>query len=360
MNYQSWRGCEDPKFGYGSMLEGFVTSLPKTVSLDLLASTDVYMGTPDGVGGWHEGQHRACFTMWETDTLPEYFLRWLPKYDQIIVPCEHNRELFSRHHDNVSVVPLGVDHRFWRPIEVEQSETFRFHAGGSLWFRKGLDIVVKAFTALGLPNSELHIKAAPHARDTPDRFPPNVIMHRNWMTMDTQREWFNKADCFIAVSRGEGFGLMPLQAIASGIPTILSDSTGQSQFAHLAFGVVPCGKSKAESVGLWDEPDQAVLEELMVEAYNNREANRIRAASQISATKTFSWANATKKLIATLPTGELLDNPTHIPAIVIIPMQVRRKVNATIGNKHWLMTPGETYEVPEDVHRVLTESGAAV
>jgi hypothetical protein len=44
----------------------------------------------------------------------------------------------------------------------------------------------------------------------------------------------------------------------------------------------------------------------------------------------------------------------------MIPMQVRRKVNATIGNKHWLMTPGETYEVPEDVHRVLTESGAAV
>jgi glycosyltransferase involved in cell wall biosynthesis len=342
------------------MLQGFVTSVPKTVTLDPFGSTDVYMGTPDLVGGWQDGQHRACFTMWETDTLPDYFVRWLPKYDQIIVPCDHNRELFSRHHDNVSVVPLGVDHQFWRPIDVEQSETFRFHAGGSLWLRKGLDIVVKAFTALGLPNSELHIKAAPHARDTPSRFPPNVIMHRRWMTAEDQRGWFNKADCFIAVSRGEGFGLMPLQAIASGIPTILSDTTGQSQFAHLALGVVPCTKSPANTVGLWDEPDQAVLEELMVEAYNNRESNRIRAASRISATKTFSWANATKKLIATLPTGELLTDPAYTPAVLTMPIQVRRKVNATIGKQHWLMKPGETYQVPEDVHRVLTESGAAV
>jgi len=342
------------------MLQGFVTSVPKTVTLDPFGSTDVYMGTPDLVGGWQDGQHRACFTMWETDTLPDYFVRWLPKYDQIIVPCEHNRELFSRHHDNVSVVPLGVDHQFWRPIDVEQSETFRFHAGGSLWLRKGLDIVVKAFTALGLPNSELHIKAAPHARDTPSRFPPNVIMHRRWMTAEDQREWFNKADCFIAVSRGEGFGLMPLQAIVSGIPTILSDTTGQSQFAHLALGVVPCTKSPANTVGLWDEPDQAVLEQLMVEAYNNRESNRIRAASRISATKTFSWANATKKLIATLPAGELLIDPAYTPAVLTMPIQVRRKVNATIGKQHWLMKPGETYQVPEDVHRVLTESGAAV
>jgi glycosyltransferase involved in cell wall biosynthesis len=342
------------------MLQGFLESLPKTVSLDPLASTDVYMGTPDVAGGWYEGQHRACFTMWETDTLPDYFIRWLPKYDQIIVPCEHNRELFSRHHDNVSVVPLGVDHKFWRPVEVERTDVFRFHAGGSLWFRKGLDIVVKAFTALGLPNTELHIKAAPHARDTPTKFPPNVILNRNWMTIETQREWFNKADCFIAVSRGEGFGLMPLQAIASGIPTILSDSTGQSQFAHLALGVVPCAKSPANTVGLWDEPNQAVLEELMIEAYNNRESNRIRAASRISETKTFSWANATKKLIATLPAGEPLDNPAYIPAVVKIPVQARRKVNAQIGNHLWVMKPGETYEVPEDVYRVLTESGALV
>jgi len=298
--------------------------------------------------------------MWETDTLPDYFIRWLPKYDQIIVPCEHNRELFSRHHDNVSVVPLGVDHKFWRPVDVERTDVFRFHAGGSLWFRKGLDIVVKAFTALGLPNTELHIKAAPHARDTPTKFPPNVILNRNWMTIETQREWFNKADCFIAVSRGEGFGLMPLQAIASGIPTILSDSTGQSQFAHLALGVVPCAKSPANTVGLWDEPNQAVLEELMIEAYNNRESNRIRAASRISETKTFSWANATKKLIATLPAGEPLDNPAYIPAVVKIPVQARRKVNAQIGNHLWVMKPGETYEVPEDVYRVLTESGALV
>jgi glycosyltransferase involved in cell wall biosynthesis len=340
------------------MLQGFATSLPKTVTLDKTASSDVYMGTPDLVGGWHDAQYRSCFTMWETDTLPDYFLRWLPEYDQILVPCEHNRELFSQHHENVKVVPLGVDHKFWKPIEVEQSETFRFHAGGSLWLRKGLDVAVKAFTALGLPNTELHIKAAPHARDTPTKFPPNVIMHRKWMSAEAQREWFNRADCFIAVSRGEGFGLMPLQAIASGIPTILSDSTGQSQFAHLAFGVVPCQKSPAVTVGRWDEPDQGILEELMVEAYNNRESNKIRAMARITETKEFSWVNATKKLIAAVPAGELIPAPIYRKAVMLMTVKARRKVNAYIGQQLWQMQPGETHEVPEDVCRVLVTSGA--
>jgi hypothetical protein len=32
-----------------------------------------------------------------------------------------------------------------------------------MWKRKGMDVLVKAFNALKLPDAELHIKAAPHA-----------------------------------------------------------------------------------------------------------------------------------------------------------------------------------------------------
>ncbi len=359
MNYQSWQGYDDPNLGYGSMLKGFKDSIPKTVKLDSNASVHVHMQVPHIVKGWHDGQHRVLFSMWETDTLPGDFRRWLNQYDQVIVPCQHNVDLFSQFHNDVSYCPLGVDHKFWKPMDGSGEGPFRFHGGGSLWRRKGLDVLVKAFNALKLPDAELHIKAAPHARDTPtSSLGKNIFLNRGWMSLEEQRGWFNKADCYVAVSRGEGFGLMPLQAIASGIPTILSDSTGQSQFAHLAFGVVPCGKSKAETIGSWDEPNQKVLEELMMEAYRNRGTIKAQAETRILDTKQFSWTSATKQLLNLIPTGTLLENPTWVAPNVTVEIQVTRNVNANIGGATYKLQPGETYTVPENVHQVLFDSGA--
>lgn len=360
MNFQSWTGYNDPRFGYGSMFHGFKNALPKTVALDKHASVNIHMSVPNVCKGWFTGQHRVCFTMWETTELPIHFKTWLGQYDQIIVPCEQNVELFSEFHDNVKYVPLGVDHKFWKPEPHFPDGPFRFHAGGSLWMRKGLDIVVKAFTALGLPNSELHIKAAPHARDTPNNLPPNVFLYREWMNGEQQREWFHKADCFIAASRGEGFGLMPLQAIAAGIPTILSETFGQAQFADAAWKTIPVTKSKANTVGFWDEPDQKVLEELMMLAYQSRGSLRDEAKPGVAKTEPFAWKHSTRKLLAAVPSGVKLDDPIYEEPNVRVEAQVNRRVNAVIGSEILKLVPGVTYRISENSYHMLTDSGAIV
>lgn len=359
LNYQSWTGCDDPKMGYGSMLQSLKDSAPKTVAFNLEASVQVNMNVPYAAKGWFEGQHRVLFSMWETDVLPANFRRWLGQYDQVLVPCQHNVELFSEFHSDVSYCPLGVDHKFWKPLNTKKDGVFRFHGGGSLWRRKGLDVLVKAFNALKLPDAELHIKAAPHARDTPSGgLGPNIFLDRQWMSLVEQREWFNQADCFVAVSRGEGFGLMPLQAIASGIPTIVSNSTGQAQFADLAVGVVPCGKSKAETIGQWDEPDQKVLEELMMAVYKNRDQAAVKAKQGVAGSKAFSWGLSAQKFVDLIPAGTLLNKPKRVLPNVFAEIQVVRKVNAYIGDTTYVMEPGKTYVVPENVHDVLFDSGA--
>ena len=361
MNYQSWVGFDDPRLGYGSMLQGFKDSLPKSVTLNDHASVSVHMQVPYACKGWFKGQHRVLFSMWETDELPENFIRWLNHFDQVIVPCQHNVDLFGQHHPDVSHVPLGVDHKFWKPMDVPNDGVFRFQGGGSLWKRKGLDILVKAFNALKLPDAELHIKAAPHAQDTPtEKLGEKIFLNRTWMTPEEQRTWFNQADCFVAVSRGEGFGLMPLQAIASGIPTIISDSTGQSQFSHLAFGVVPCTKSKAETTGQWDEPNQKILEELMMEAYLNRATIKQGAVARVPKTKALSWSNATRQLLSLIPEGTLLNNPEWAPPKVTVEIQVNRKVKADIGTESFNFEPGQTYVVSDNVHDVLKDAGYVV
>ncbi len=355
MNYQSWKGVEDPKFGYGAMFAGFIDSVPKTVKLQDNASSLVHMGIPQSLGEWFKGQYKSCFTMWESDKLPAAFLRWLPIYEQILVPCEHNLELFSKHHGNVKVVPLGVDNKFWKPTGTPDSK-FRFQAGGSLWERKGLDLVVKAFTRLKLPDAELHIKAAPHARDVPNDMPANVYLNRNWMTLEEQRDWFNQGHVFIAASRGEGFGLMPLQAIASGIPTILTATTGQKQFAHLATSTIPTRKVKAQIGGYWDEADIDQLAQAMLDHYQNWDIKKQQALFNAVGTTEFTWSKATKALISAVPSGEILLNPETEKPHILVPIQVKKNMTCDIGKKHYQFLKGETYAVDEGVHQVLFDA----
>ena len=361
MNVQHWDGYRDPRFGYGAMLHGFRDNAPKSVSFNEYASVNVFMGIPKIVKGWYAGQHRSIFTMWETTELPSDFWRRLPLFDQVIVPCQHNVEVFSQYHKNVIAVPLGVDTKFWTPdgTDTKRQGVFRFHAGGSLWRRKGLDTLVEAFTRLKLPNAELHIKAAPHAKDAPTKSPgPNIILHREWMTPRQQLDWFRAADCYVAPARGEGWGLMPLQAIAAGVPTIISNSSGQAEFCDLANHVVGCSKTKADTIGFWDEPNLQQLQELMKHHYQHRGAEKARALENAKLAKKYSWPNASKALVAALPTGTLLKDPEFVRPNVTVKIRVRRPVNADIGPNHYNLVPGQEYEVPEGVHQVLSDSGA--
>lgn len=363
MNVQYWHGFSDPKFGYGSMSTGLMSAVPSSVVFDRKASVSLLMGVPYSIKGWFEGQHRAIFTMWETDEMPASFRRWLPQFDQVIVPCQHNLDLFSKYHQNVNFVPLGVDTKFWTPNYKGPTDTqdgvYRFHGGGSLWRRKGLDVLVSVFKSLKLKDAELHIKAAPHAKDVPtERLGDNIFLHRNWMSLEAQRDWFCRADCYVAVARGEGFGLMPLQAIALGVPTIVSDSTGQSQFKHLATGVVPCRKTAAETIGRWDEPDPKVLADLMMDHYRDGAAKHAEAGKLAKGADAFTWRKSAQKLLSVLPTGTMLDTDVWQQPSVVVPIRVRRNVNADIGNRHYKLVPGVEYEVPENVHQVLFDSGA--
>ena len=358
MNLQSWTGFSDARFGYGAMLKGFVDAAPGEVTLNDKASVQVYMGVPMACKGFWSGQHRVLFSMWETTELPSSFQRYLPLFDQVLVPCEHNVEVFGRWHTDVRHVPLGVDTKFWKPMNREPNERFTFRAGGSLWRRKGLDALVKAFEALKL-DAVLEIKAAPHAKDVPSGpWPDNVKLNREWMSPNQLRAWMNQADCFVAPARGEGFGLIPLQAIALGVPTIVSDTSGQSQFAHLASHAVGCRRVKADSVGLWDEPDQGELREAMLDVFRRGEVLREKARQTAVKARFFSWENAARQLVGAIPEGHLLDNPTWETAYVNITCQVIKPVNADIGHHHYKAKPGDTITIPDGAYQVLYDAGA--
>lgn len=359
MNYQNWNGVTDRRFGYGSMLGGFVDHLPDGVSLSGKASVDVSMGVPFGKDTWLSGAYRVCFTMWETDQLPGSFIRSVGVYDQIVVPCEHNRQVFDGWHRNVSVVPLGVDTNFWVPSADPQGR-FKVLAGGSLWGRKGLDLVVEAFRKARLPGALLEIKAAPHARDVPQiRLDDNVRLIRSWMGLEEQRDWFRSGHVFLAPARGEGFGLMPLQAIASGTPTIVSNTSGQKEFAHLATGVIPTRPVPSPLGGRWDEANVDAMVDLLRDHYQRWDHHRQRSLlNSTYVADCFSWEEASRKLVDTLPVGRLLKTSKTVTPEQTVTVVFNRDVKADIGPHRYQFRKGETATIPAGVHQVLYDAGA--
>ena len=103
-----------------------------------------------------------------------------------------------------------------------------------------------------------------------------------------------------------------------------------------------------------------VLEELMMEAYLNRDTIKQVAIARIPETKIFSWGNATKQLLSLIPEGTLLDKPNWEAPDIKVEIQVVRKVKADIGTEFYNLQPGKTYVVSENVHQVLLDSGAVV
>ena len=358
MNYQHWFGITDGRFGYGAMVNGFLNNVPKGVRLSDRASVAVHMGVPFVIKGFYEGVHKVNFTMWETSEMHPRFIPWLKQYDQILVPCHHNVELFSRYHQDVKRVPLGVDGKVWRKLPRPENPKFRIHAGGSLWKRKGLDLVIEACKRLPFDH-ELHIKLAPHARDNPDLLGiPNTTFHREWMTLDEQVEWFNKADVWVAPARGEGFGLMPAQAIACGIPTIITATSGQAEFAHLATAVVPHSHRPSGGPGKWDEADPSDIRDAIIDVHDRLVARRVEAAEKAARmVEEFSWDKASAALVDAVPKGKLLTEEKFVPITIQMKLQVNRKVVSSVNSTTYTFEPGKDYMVPEGVFQVLWDAG---
>ena len=361
--YLNLVGVDIIKVGYGKMVSGLREALSQHVTFDKQAEHTIFALRPNLIKGWHKQQVPHLLTMWETNWLPPEFSDYLNKFETVTVPSLHNWEIFSQFHNNVHVIPLGVDRTIWYPQPHEPNKKFKLLCGGSEWYRKGLDVVLEVFNKLQLPDAELHIKIVPpHLFAPKDLEYPNVIVHRQWMTVEEERNLVSSADAFISISRGEGFGLMPLQAISAGVPTILSDAHGHKEFSDLATHripttPVPTAKGVWQNMGDWDEPDPEATAEAIKDMYNNRDKYRKQAEQTAPQTEAFNWDTSAKQLLQivkpsdkTVPTNWVALEPT-------CQIQVKRAIKATIGTHNIDLKPNVTYTVVLNIRETLKQSG---
>lgn len=329
-----------------------------------------WASVPSHMHGYWSDQYRVILTMWEAQRLPESFRETLPDFDLVIVPSHHNVELFSRYHDNVVFAPLGIDPTVWHYEPRTPSAEFRFLIGGS-GPRKGTDLAYKAFRALwgkegswgSGPVPYLTMKSPKGGEFPGDRI--EVVSGR--LSAQAEVDLYAGAHCYLQPSRGEGFGLQPLQALAQGCPTILTAAHGHDSFAHLGLGVTATPSKSAYFIygdaGDWWEPDFDELCDRMRWVYENYEQAVDEGKSAAAAVANeFTWAHTAARFIDAVGADRLAtpyrgDGEWHEPERLRYEVTVNRPWFCEIAGKAYRFTPGvPTYELA-DVKRVLWEAG---
>jgi len=222
----------------------------------------------------------------ETTRVPASWVPRLNKFDAVFVPCVQNVQMMK---DSGVTVPIelihwGVDETLFKPIERKDDGIFTFGTLGALSNRKGTDILVDAFLKAFPPKIKdvrLICKTSYtfyywNRRDPRIEVQMTAVPHEEMM-----REFYSRVDAFVFPTRGEGFGLTPLEAMATGIPAIITGWSGLMEYYDpkanllLDYKMVPATdfttKVYKEDCGQWSEPNEEDLIEKMRWCYNNQD-----------------------------------------------------------------------------------------
>ena len=245
--------------------------------------------------------HRSVFprtvgyTMFESTLTPPAWTVPMNLCRRIITPCQTSKDAFLARGVRVpiDVVPQGVNPEKWPFVDRSQrTGPFTFLIAGGLTYRKNPLTAVRAFLAAFPNNLDVRLLIKTRAgnvkggfQDWIQRIPHDdriEIIAEN-STPERMVQYFLDADAFIWPSRGEGFGLPPLHALATGMPVILSDNSGMSQYCDERYNYpIPCREVRVPDqahggypddwgdCGNWWEPDFDAIVETMRGVYGNR------------------------------------------------------------------------------------------
>lgn len=280
----------------------------------------------------NSGDYKIAFTTTEVDGVPGNWVKCLNEMDEVWATSKFAAKAFK---DSGVIKPIhviyeGVDpdlfHPEYAPFSNPPKEKFRFFANFAWGKRKGVDVLFKAFRKEFNEGEDvcLMVKTLKsyHGHKIKDEL--KLVYNRKGAApvyvydIEIQRyelaRMYRMANVFLWPSRGEGFGLPPLEALACGMPVIASNHS-----AHLEYllkdgqprpGVLLLdGKVEPYDQGdsmyypgfNWFNPSETHLRKLMRSAYNNYKELKKQAMETSSVMrKEWSWSKSCEKIVERL------------------------------------------------------------
>lgn len=194
--------------------------------------------TKPGIGRW------ILFQPWEYGAIPkDWHFPMKEQIDEVWVYSKSNKDAYVRcgiPEEKVRVIPLGVDEAVFNykaaPIPLKTSKTFSFLFVGGTIFRKGIDILLKAYTEEFTAKDDVCLVIKDFGVDTfykgatmgewikeyqKDIGKPEILYLDSVLPDIDLAGLYKACSCLVHPYRGEGFGLPIIEAMACGTPAIV-------------------------------------------------------------------------------------------------------------------------------------------
>lgn len=200
----------------------------------------------------------ANITMFETDMVPVQWRRTIETASRLWVPSAFNLETFVAGgvpREMIDLVPLGLEVENLDldgpTLDLPERRAVAFVSVFEWTYRKGWDILLRAWAQAFTRSDDvcLFVRTSFRALDIeatirnylrgagfdPARVAPIVVLPKKLSQADLAA-LYRSADAYILPTRGEGFGLPYLEAMALGLPVIGTAWSGMTDFVDARTG----------------------------------------------------------------------------------------------------------------------------
>ena len=205
---------------------------------------DQFRKMPKGI---ESGKIKIAYTMFESTEIPQMFVERLNNnFDVVIVPDPYHIDVYKQSGVTkpIFVLPLGLDlsSYYTSSIKKQKNTPMIFGCFASCESRKNLVTLVRAFHKAFGNSSDVGLliharRSQPHAKkqllEEIERLGlTNIRLQEVSLSQKEYLMQFQSIDCYVSLSKGEGYSIPPREAMALGIPVILSDNTAQTSLCN--------------------------------------------------------------------------------------------------------------------------------
>jgi glycosyltransferase involved in cell wall biosynthesis len=322
ISYYTIQSGLNPAVGYGYAGKNIVKSLNnlnyKISFADPKATIQLNFTQPQHFK-LHRNQYQIAYTPWESTEMRSDWVERFNACDEVWTTSDWCAKVFKENGivKPIYVYPHGIE-SVWTPKKrfIQDGEPIKFLHVGEPSPRKDGQLVVDTFIKLFGNNSDYHLTIKAHKFNTtrvydhedsiiglPHELYRNIDLIEDELTETELVKLYHDHHVLVYPTWGEGFGFIPLQGLATGMPTISTyDWSHYIKYmgplklkSKLTDEVIPKFISDGH-IGKMFKPDAKHLEELMLDAASNYNAySGYYFAQSNKVHEDYNWDQLTKK-----------------------------------------------------------------
>ena len=265
----------------------------------------------------HRDQYQIGYTPWESDRIRDEWRERMNLCDEIWATSDWTADVYRNNGITrpITVYPHGIE-SIWAPYkrEIKSDGVIKFLHIGEPSPRKDGQLVVETFLKLFKNNPKYQLTIKAHGTHTlrlyndrgefvtPEKIADNIKIITEEYTLENLVNLYHRHHVLVYPSWGEGFGFIPLQGLATGMPTI--STYDWAQYKNYIGPLKLKSKVNTEDLpsaigdphlGSMFKPDEKHLEDLMYEvAVNFKAYSGYYYAQSTKIHEEYDWIKLTK------------------------------------------------------------------